>query len=63
MTMKLWRRLRAGYRKSEKRLDEIAVERALLEREQQERENADPQTPIPPMRNNTDWSGWAGPGL
>jgi hypothetical protein len=61
--MNLWQRLRVSYRKSEGRRDEIAVERALLEHEQQERENADMRTPIPPMRNNTDWSGWAGPGL
>ncbi|MDX6477697.1 MAG: hypothetical protein QOG29_284, partial [Gaiellaceae bacterium] len=33
----------------------------LLEHEQQERQNADTLTPIPAMRNNTDWSGWTGP--
>jgi hypothetical protein len=58
--MKLWQRLRVSYRKSERRRDEIAVEKALLEHEQQEREDADPRTTIPPMRNNTDWSGGAG---
>jgi hypothetical protein len=61
--MNLWQRLRASYWKSEKRRDEIAVEKALLEHEQQERESADTRTSIPAMRNNTDWSGWAGPGL
>ena len=57
--MNLWQRLRTSYTKSEKRRDEIAVEKALLEHEQQERENA-AQAPIPTMRNNTDWSGWSG---
>jgi hypothetical protein len=61
--MNLWQRLRAAYRKSEKRRDEIAAEKFLLEHEEQERENTDTRTPIPAMRNNTDWSGWAGPGL
>ena len=61
--MNLWQRLRASYGKSEKRRDEIAVEKALLEHEQQERQNAGTRTPIPAMRNNTDWSGSSGPGL
>ena len=61
--MNLWQRFRAVYGKSEKRRDEIAAEKALLERERQERENADTRTSIPAMRNNTDWSGWSGPGL
>jgi hypothetical protein len=43
------------------RRDEIAAEKLLLEHEQQERQNADTLTPIPAMRNNTDWSGWTGP--
>ena len=61
--MNLWQRFRVVYGKSEKRRDEIAAEKALLERERQERQNADTRTAIPAMRNNTDWSGWAGPGL
>jgi hypothetical protein len=56
-----WRWIRRSYRKSEKRRDEIAAEKLLLEHEQQERQNADTLPPIPAMRNNTDWSGWTGP--
>jgi hypothetical protein len=61
--MNVWQRVRRVYRRSETRRDEIAAEKLLLEREQQERQNADMRTSIPAMRNNTDWSGWAGPGL
>ena len=56
----LWRRLRDAYRRSEKRRDELAGEKVLLEHERQERENSDPRTPIPPMQNKSDWSSRSG---
>jgi hypothetical protein len=53
-------RLRSLRRRSEDRRDEDAVEAFLLEHEEAERESHDPNVGIPPMRNNTDWSGWSG---
>jgi hypothetical protein len=50
-------KLRSLRRRSEERRDEAQIEEFLLEHEQTEREGHDPRTPIPPMRNNTDWSG------
>jgi hypothetical protein len=58
----LWRRLRRAYGRSENRLDELAVERAMLEHEEEERRKAEPTVPIPSMRNNVDWGDW-GAGL
>jgi hypothetical protein len=54
-------KLRSRWRRSEERLDKAAVEAALLEHELAERERLEQTAAIPPMRNNTDWSGWAGP--
>jgi hypothetical protein len=59
----LWGRLRDAYRRSERRRGERAGEKVVLEREQQERERVEPETPIPPMRSTNDWSGWSGPSL
>jgi hypothetical protein len=59
--MNLWQRLRS-YRKSERRRDEVAVEKALLENEQQVRENADTRTPIPHMRKQHRLVGLGGLG-
>ena len=56
---KLWQWVRDSRRRGEQSKDEIAVEKRMLEHEQEEREKFDPRTPIPPMRNNTDWAGWA----
>jgi hypothetical protein len=53
-------RLRSLRRRSEDRRDEDAVEVFLLEHEEAERESHDPTVGIPPLRNNTDWSGWSG---
>jgi hypothetical protein len=53
----LWRRLRQAWRRDERRLDELAVEQAVLEREEQERRKADPSVPIPPLRSDADWGG------
>jgi hypothetical protein len=53
-------KLRLLRRQSEERRDEDAVEAFLLEHEEAERERHEPTTDIPPMRNNTDWSGWSG---
>jgi hypothetical protein len=61
MGVNVWQRLRRAARRSKERRDEIAIERALLEHEQEARQNATPEAGIPPLRNNTDWSQWAGP--
>ena len=53
-------RLRSLRRRSEDRRDENAIEAFLLEHEEEERESHEPTVGIPPMRNNTDWSGWSG---
>jgi hypothetical protein len=53
-------KLRSLRRRSEERRDEAEIEEFVLEHEEAERERHDPRTPIPPMRNNTDWSGWSG---
>jgi hypothetical protein len=53
-------KLRSLRRRSEKQRDEETVEAFLLEHEEEERESHEPTVGIPPMRNNTDWSGWSG---
>jgi hypothetical protein len=60
MLATLRERLRSLRCRSEKQRDEDAVEAFLLEHEESERESHDPTVGIPPMRNNTDWSGWSG---
>jgi hypothetical protein len=60
MLTTLREKLRARRRRSEEQLDRAAVEEAVLEHEQAERESHDPTVGIPPLRNNTDWSGWSG---
>jgi len=55
---RLWQRLRRRWRDDDRRLDELAVEQAALEHEEEERRKAEQYVPIPPLRNNTDWSGW-----
>jgi hypothetical protein len=53
-------RLRSRRRRGEERRDEAAVEAFVLEHEQAERESHEPTVGTPPLRNNTDWSGWSG---
>ena len=53
-------RLRSLRRRSDERRDQAKIDEFLLEHEQEERASHDPRTPIPSMRNNTDWSGWSG---
>jgi hypothetical protein len=60
MLATLREKLRSLRRQSEERRDEDAVEAFLLEHEEAERESHEPTVGIPPMRNNTDWSGWSG---
>jgi hypothetical protein len=60
MLTTLRERLRSLRRRSEEQRDKAAVEAAVLEHEQAERESHDPTVGIPPVRNNTDW-GWFGP--
>jgi hypothetical protein len=60
MFASLRERLRARRRRSEEQRDEAAVEAAVLEHEQAERESHEPTVGIPPMRTNTDWGGWVG---
>ena len=60
MLATLRERLRSLRRRSDERRDEAAAEAFRLEHEQSERESHDPTVGIPPMRNNTDWSGWSG---
>jgi hypothetical protein len=60
MLATLRERLRSLRRRGEERRDEAAVEAAVLEHEQAERERHDPTAAIPPMRNSTDWGGWVG---
>jgi len=60
MLATLRERLRSLRRRSEERRDEVAIEAAVLEHEQAERESHEPTVATPPMRNNTDWSGWSG---
>jgi hypothetical protein len=55
-----WQRLRSVYRKAKKRRADTAAEWLVGDHEQEERRSRDPRTPIPPMRNNADWSGWGG---
>ena len=50
--------MRRRWRDDDRRLDELAVEQAALEHEEEERRKAEQYVPIPPLRNNTDWSGW-----
>ena len=60
--VRFWQRLRAAHKRSKARSerwkDEIPAESFLLQHEYGEREKSEATTPIPPMRNNTDWSGW-----
>jgi hypothetical protein len=60
MPARLRERLRSFRRRGEERREEEAVEAFRLEHEESERESHDPAVGIPPMRNNTDWSGWSG---
>jgi hypothetical protein len=60
MLATLRERLRSFRRRGEERRDEEAVEAFRLEHEESERDSHDPTVGIPPMRNNTDWSGWSG---
>jgi hypothetical protein len=60
MLATLREKLRSLRRRSEERRDEAAVEAFLLQHEQAERESHQPTVEIPPMRNNTDWSGGSG---
>jgi hypothetical protein len=60
MLATLRQRLQSLWGRSEKQRDEEAVEAFLLEHEEAERESHEPTVGIPPMRNNTDWSGWSG---
>ena len=60
MLATLREKLRSLRRRSEQRRDEAAVEAALLQHELAERASHDPTAAIPPMRNNTEWSGWSG---
>jgi hypothetical protein len=60
MLATLRERLRSFRRRGEERRDEEAVEAFRLEHEESERESHDPTVGVPPMRNNTDWSGWSG---
>jgi hypothetical protein len=60
--MNVWQRIRRVYRRSEKRRDEVAAEKLLLEHDEQARRSTDTRTSIPAMRNNINWSDWAGPG-
>jgi hypothetical protein len=53
-------KLRARRLRGEGQRDQAVVEAAVLEHEQAERESHDPTVGIPPLRNNTDWSGWSG---
>lgn len=55
MFAKLWYRFREAWRRQGAQLEDGAVENALLEHEQAEREKRQPMD-LPPGRNNTDWT-------
>ncbi|HVD49266.1 MAG TPA: hypothetical protein VNB50_04490 [Gaiellaceae bacterium] len=55
MLTKLWRRFREGNARHERLKGEAAIEKALREHEQEERERAR-LVGLPPGRSNTDWT-------
>ena len=57
----LWKRVRAAYRRSEERRDELVEEKVLLEQERRQRERVEPETAIPQMRESTNWADWSSP--
>jgi hypothetical protein len=57
MLASLREKLRSRRRRAEERRDEVAIEAFLLEHQEAERESRKPTAGIPPLRNNTDWSG------
>jgi hypothetical protein len=61
MLTALRERLRSLRRRGEERREKDAVDAFVLEHEEAERESRQPTVGIPPMRNNTDWSGFSGP--
>jgi hypothetical protein len=60
MLATLREKLRSFRRRGEEQRDGAAVEAFVLEHEQAERERHEPTVQTPPLRNNTDWSGWSG---
>jgi hypothetical protein len=50
---KLWQRFRDAWRASAERLDELAVEEALRERELRDAESGEPEERLPPLQSNT----------
>jgi hypothetical protein len=52
---RLRRRLRESSERHERAKDDVAVERALREHEESERQKAQP-VDLPPGRSNTDWT-------